>query len=315
MKIKIYTLSSSIDPDNVRYIGKTACSLDYRLTRHIYDNSKDKTHKGNWIRKEIKSGNKILIKEIFVVPKNDNWEKWEIHFISEYKKMGYKLTNSTIGGEGLHGKDNPFFGKNHKKSSIQKNKINQPYRKSVDQYDLDGNLINSFNSIHEASESLNTPISSISNVCQQKPKHKTAGGFVWRYSGEPFSLEYDNPAEHLRKEVCQYDKKGGLLNEYESISEASKSTQISFGNISQCCNKKLKTAGGYVWRFKGESFSNPTTRKDAKKVIQYTLTGAYVAEFYSTTDAYKKTGISYSGIYNCCNGKYEQSGGFKWKFK
>lgn len=311
---KIYALSSSGSPDNIRYIGKTACSLSYRLSRHVYYNTNNKTHKGNWIRKEINSGNKILIKELFVVPKNDDWEKWEIHFISEYKKMGYKLTNGTIGGEGLHREDNPFFGKIHKKSSIEKNKLNQPYRKNVDQYDLDGNLINSFNSIREASESINIPVSSISDVCKQKPKYKTAGGFVWRLPGEPFSLEYSNPSEHLRKIVCQYNKSGNLLNEYKSVSAAAKTNSVSPGNISRCCNGDIKTVGGYIWKFKGDKFSYDNIRSDAKSVAQYTLSGAYVNEFKSVSEASRKTGIYYSGIYQCCKGEYKDAGGFRWKF-
>jgi len=314
-KIKIYALSSSNEPDNFRYIGKTSCSLKYRLSRHLYDNKNTKTHKGNWIRKEIDNGHKILIKEIFEVPVGDSWEEWEIHFISEYKNNGYKLTNGTIGGEGLHGEDNPFFGKKHKKAGIQKNKLNQPYRKEVDQYDLEGNLINSFTSLHEAGESTNTPVSSISNVCKQKPKYKTAGGYVWRNKGDKFSLEYTNPAKHLRKSICQYDKNGKLLNKYSSISEAHEKTNISHGSISQCCNKKLKTAGGYIWIFKGGIFSKPPKRSDAKKIFQYTLTGAFVKEFKSVTEASENTNASYSGIYNCCKGNYKQSGGFKWSFK
>ncbi len=88
MKIKIYTLSSSVDPENIRYIGKTACSLEYRLTRHIYNNFKDKTHKGNWIRKEIKSGNRILIKELFIVPKMITGKSGKFTLYLNTKKWG-----------------------------------------------------------------------------------------------------------------------------------------------------------------------------------------------------------------------------------
>lgn len=313
-KIKIYALSSSSDPDNIRYIGKTKETLKQRLSRHILSSKNEKTYKANWIRKELSIGNNILIKNIFTVPKDDEWQKWEIHFISEYKNKGFKLTNLTIGGEDLSGENNPFFGKNHKKSTKKLLRESSLTKKTINQYNLNGDLITSFISIGEASEKTGIPKSSISDVCQKKPKYKTAGGYVWRYSGEPFSLEYDNPAEHLRKEICQYNKKGELLSEYESISKAHEKTNIPVGSISQCCNKKLKTAGGYIWRFKGEIFSKPSNRSDAKKVIQYTLTGAYVNEFNSAKEASKKTGVYYSGIYNCCNGKYEQSGGFKWEF-
>ena len=36
---------------------------------------------------------------------------------------------------------------------------------------------------------------------------------------------------------------------YSSISEASRQTGINIGSISQCCNGKQKTAGGFHWEF------------------------------------------------------------------
>lgn len=309
-QITIYALSSSKEPNNIRYVGK----LKERLNRHISSSKYEKTRKANWIRKELKSGNNILIKEVFIVPKNDDWKKWEIHFISEHKKLGYNLTNSTKGGESLSGNDNPFFNKKHTEESIQKNKDNQPYSKEINKYDLVGNLLKTYKSIREASLDTNLSNTSIYDVCHHRPKCKTAGGYVWRLKGESFSLEYLNSAEHLRKSICQYDKKGKLLKEFASLSQASEKTGISVGNISRCCNKNIKTIGGYVWRFKGESFSYEKTRNDAKKVIQFTLSGAFIKEYSSILEAAEKTGVYYTGIYFCCKEKYKNAGGFKWKF-
>ena len=82
------------------------------------DYKNEDTFKSRWIKKELKKGNKILIKEIFLVPISEDWAKWEIFYISEYKKLGYKLTNTTSGGDGLHGDGNPFYGKKHSKESM-----------------------------------------------------------------------------------------------------------------------------------------------------------------------------------------------------
>lgn len=54
----------------------------------------------------------------------------------------------------------------------------------------------------------------------------------------------------LRKAVIQFDKEGKLINEYKSMKEASFITGIKVGNISRCCNRKTKTAGGFKWKFK-----------------------------------------------------------------
>lgn len=53
-------------------------------------------------------------------------------------------------------------------------------RKPVNQYDLDGNYIRTWESISEASISLGINDGQISNVVNNKPKHKTAGGYIWR---------------------------------------------------------------------------------------------------------------------------------------
>ena len=35
MEVKIYTLSSSSNPDNIRYVGKTTENLNKRLSGHL----------------------------------------------------------------------------------------------------------------------------------------------------------------------------------------------------------------------------------------------------------------------------------------
>lgn len=53
------------------------------------------------------------------------------------------------------------------------------------------------------------------------------------------------------KNVVQLDMKTlKVINEYKSISEASRKTGISIQMISYCCNGKCKTGKGFVWRFK-----------------------------------------------------------------
>ena len=96
----IYGLSSSEDPSNIRYIGKTN-DLRKRLKKHLTKSSlKEDSHKNNWILKELDKGN-FIYSTIVEVVNEENWQEKEIYWISEYIKMGFNLTNSTIGGEGL----------------------------------------------------------------------------------------------------------------------------------------------------------------------------------------------------------------------
>lgn len=55
-----------------------------------------------------------------------------------------------------------------------------------------------------------------------------------------------------KKKVCQYGKDKILIKSYESIALASKCVGISPTNISLAINKKIKTAGGYIWRCENE---------------------------------------------------------------
>ena len=51
-----------------------------------------------------------------------------------------------------------------------------------------------------------------------------------------------------KKPVEQWDG-DFLIKVYPSMKEAERQTQISRGNISKVCNGKIKTAGGYTWKF------------------------------------------------------------------
>ena len=49
------------------------------------------------------------------------------------------------------------------------------------------------------------------------------------------------------------------------------------------------------------------------QIAQMSLDGKVVAEYDNIRDAAKETGIPYSGIYACVNGKTKKSNGFVWK--
>lgn len=55
------------------------------------------------------------------------------------------------------------------------------------------------------------------------------------------------------KAILQYDKKGCFIKEWESITEASKETNINYYSISNNCRGKQKSAGDFVWKFKEEN--------------------------------------------------------------
>lgn len=54
-------------------------------------------------------------------------------------------------------------------------------KKSVGKFDLQNNLLKTYESISEAARDMNMTRSTIYNVCLGKPHYKTAGGFIWKY--------------------------------------------------------------------------------------------------------------------------------------
>ena len=73
------------------------------------------------------------------------------------------------------------------------------------------------------------------------------------------NLRWLSPSENMRrkniKKINNIPKNGKKVRcidtdiVYSSISEAARQLGISAGNISQCCNGKSKTCGGYHWEF------------------------------------------------------------------
>lgn len=50
--------------------------------------------------------------------------------------------------------------------------------------------------------------------------------------------------------VLQYDKHGNLIAEYKSIKEACIQTFTMYQNIYRCLSGKIKTASGFIWKYK-----------------------------------------------------------------
>ena len=89
----------------------------------------------------------------------------------------------------------------------------------------------------------------VGNLEWMSKKDNTNYGTRNKRAGEAISkANINNPM--LSKKVQMLDKyTGELLATYPSTMEAWRVTGISYRNISSCCIGKLKSAGGYVWRY------------------------------------------------------------------
>ena len=50
--------------------------------------------------------------------------------------------------------------------------------------------------------------------------------------------------------IIQYSKEGKLIAEYPSLMEPERQTGCKNENICPCCKGKLKSTGGYIWKYK-----------------------------------------------------------------
>lgn len=137
----------------------------------------------------------------------------------------------------------------------KKNTIKIRKCKRVVEYDINGNILNIFESTKITSIETNISISLISRCCRVK-NHSTAKNRIFRYEEDVFDWEkYDIFSHKTNKAITQYTIDGKFIRNFNSIKEASRYISGDFGHISKCCKIKVKKNGqnrvvcGYTWRF------------------------------------------------------------------
>ena len=108
------------------------------------------------------------------------------------------------------------------------------------QYDLYGNFLNKYNGVQEAERI--THITNIGMCC--KGKHKSAGGYVWRYAEDSFD-KYEVPNCYSYN---MYDLERNFIKSFSTYKEAENITGISSDKIIYACKGENRKAGGYYWK-------------------------------------------------------------------
>ena len=72
-----------------------------------------------------------------------------------------------------------------------------------------------------------------------------------------YNINYGNRNQmvsiKLSKPILQYTKSGGFIREWKSTYDIERNLGYFHNCISYCCNGKLKSAYGYVWKYKDTS--------------------------------------------------------------
>lgn len=125
----------------------------------------------------------------------------------------------------------------------------------IDQYDLQGNFLKTFDSISEVERQ---GISSCGNIVNcLKKRTPSSGGYQWRYHGEeaPEEIVYKVMDDHnwssSKKSIDQFTKNNEYIATFNSAHDAARSLEghKNSGHISECCLGKRKTAYGYIWKY------------------------------------------------------------------
>lgn len=219
MKYQVYVHTF---PNNKKYVGLTtleninqrwANGRGYRTQKLMY-------------RAVLKWGWKNIKHTVYQCDTEKEMKYLERYLIAYYHsnepKYGY---NVSAGGDGSTG-------------------VPSAQRKTIDQYDRQGNFIKTWESITAIDKALNYDFRNIS-ACVRK-KRPMAYNYYWAYSGElPDFKTY-----RTHRKVLQYDLQNNLIAEFENAVEAGKSLGKGNTSIVDCCNKKLKTAYNFIWRWK-----------------------------------------------------------------
>jgi group I intron endonuclease len=209
----IYKIQNNIN--NKIYIGQTTKNLELRWKQHLSIKSNCRYLKKALNKYGIENFKFKLICITF----DDYLDDMEIKYIVQYNCLVPNGYNLRLGGNyGKHNENTkykisetlktkykngmvsqkPQLGKPHNEKTKKKisntlkgrrlpqetiNKIVLTQRNKrnikVIQFDIQGNILNSFNSLKEASEYIGTGKGNISNCCNGRTK--TVKGYVWKY--------------------------------------------------------------------------------------------------------------------------------------
>ena len=235
-------------------------------------NKRQFTHFKNYSLKGESEKSKSLLKYNCVsqIFKNNLSESESFKLEREYIELiGRKnidkgpLLNLTSGGQGASGykytpeqilarskrqstTGNIFYGKKHNIGAFNK------FKRPVYQIDTNtGEIINKFDSLSDASSKTNSNETHIRNCCNGN--RIIHNGFKWKDVESYIKKSTIKGNNTQKRKVSQLDLDGNIINEYESISSASKITGIIKSNIINCLSGNKQSAGGFKWSYKNES--------------------------------------------------------------
>jgi hypothetical protein len=211
--------------------------------------------------------------------------------------------------------------------------------KCIIQLNLDGDYIKEWKSIYEIGESVERFSMKIISRAMMR-KTYVYKDFLWLNKLDYLNcskLDIDNIVKecnnvrnknriHNKRAIVQLDKNGFVINQWDTIKQATNELNISEAGISNIAKTNSKNKFGIILMFADDynKLSNSeiirivnkktSGNKNFKKVIQTKLNGEFVKEWNSIKEAANELCINAGNISSCLKGRYSQTGGFKWVY-
>lgn len=126
--------------------------------------------------------------------------------------------------------------------------ILESIRRKVNQYDLDGNFIRTFDSMKEAGIFTGSQKSYISKCCRNLAF--SSKGYRYSYLDSKLNLDINCRYKVHKKKVYQYTKGLQFVKEWNCVADAARFYKTPDTNIFSVVKNKTKSAKGYYWTYK-----------------------------------------------------------------
>lgn len=243
-------------------------------------------------------------------------DKREVYWITYYDshKNGYNMTS---GGQknfsvpNWSEKDKKYF------SSIRN-------PEPVLQLDFDGNIVNEYWSVAQASKQNGYDSRGIYSCCN-RGLSKTSNGYIWIYKKDynTFDLDY-YLSRKQKKPIEQYDMDGNLIKIWEHGCQV-KENNFSPSRINSCCHHNSMSAYGYIWKFVDDTtriinkaYCDEAKRKvnlvKVSKIYQLDDNNNLIKIFKSLREV-ERNGFSKYLVSKCCKHETEKYENYIWLFE
>lgn len=258
MSDKKYYVYKHTSPSNKVYIGITINpkkrwnKSHYKYNEH-FNNAINKYRWNNF-------NHEILFSNLTI----EEAKQKEIELIAYYDSTNpSKGYNISLGGDIMSESSIKKISKIRKKQGLLEKYIkyiNNNSRK-INQYDLDGNLIKTWNSYYEIQKEFNNNAnrSNIYACCIRKERNKSTKilsylGYQWRFADDCDDItKYQRRKQDysvIEKPIYEIDNNGNIINEYKSIQQCAEILKLNPSSISAVCLGRYKTTKGRIFKYK-----------------------------------------------------------------